>query len=150
MCSGRAGAVPGPGSGNWFRELVPGTSFGNGIRVSMGSDRFCGSKVPVQSGSEGCVKEVSKVSVFDGFRGVRFCSRGFDGTVSGNRVPGTRAIKKVPGQGFRQLLCTSKVYSCTLKVCFCTLKVCFCTLKVYLLCFASILFYVESTYAFVL
>ena len=27
------------------------------------------------SGSEGCVKEVSKVSVFDVFRGVRFCSR---------------------------------------------------------------------------
>ena len=52
------------------------------------------------------MKEVSKVSVFDGFRGVRFCSRGFDGTVSGNRVPGTRGIKKVPGQGFRQLLCT--------------------------------------------
>ena len=47
-----------------------------------GFDRFCGSKVPVQ--------KVSKVSVFDGFRGVRFCSRGFDGTVSGNRVPGTR------------------------------------------------------------
>ena len=37
-----------PGSGNRFRELVPGTSSGNRIRVSMGSDRFCGSKVPVQ------------------------------------------------------------------------------------------------------
>ena len=33
-----------PGSGNRFRELVPGTSSGNWIRVSMGSDRFCGSK----------------------------------------------------------------------------------------------------------
>ena len=76
--------------------------------------------------------EVSGVSVFDGFQGVRFCSRGFDGTVSGNRVPGIRGIKKVPGQGFRQLLCTAKVYSCTLKVYF-------CTLKVYLLFFASIL-----------
>ena len=94
-----------PGSGNRFREPVPRTSSGNRIWVS-------------------------KVSVFDGFRGVRFCSRGFDGTVSGNRVPGTGGIKKLPGQGFRQLLCTSKVYSCTLKVCFCTLKVCFCTLKV--------------------
>ena len=29
------------------------------------------------------MKEVSKVSVYDGFRGVRFCSRGFDGTVLG-------------------------------------------------------------------
>ena len=60
--------------------------------------------------------------------------------------PGTRGIKKVPGQGFRQLLCTSKVYSCTLKVYFCTLKVCFCTLKVYLLCFARLLFYFESIF----
>ena len=51
---GRAGAVPGrnrvpgTGSGNRFRELVPGTSSGNRIRLSMGSGRFCGSKVPVQ------------------------------------------------------------------------------------------------------
>ena len=60
--------------------------------------------------------------------------------------PGTRGIKKVRGQGFQQLLCTSKVYSCTLKVYFCTLKVCFCTLKVYLLCFARVLFYVESIF----
>ena len=53
-----------PGSGNRFRKLVQGTgsgnpfwvtgfpvrgtSSGNRIRVSMGSDRFCGSKVPVQ------------------------------------------------------------------------------------------------------
>ena len=64
------------GSGN----RVPGTSSGNRIRVSMGS--------------EGCVKEVSEVSVFDGFRG----ARGFDGTVSGNRVPGrfTSNLKKKP------------------------------------------------------
>ena len=40
--------VPGTGSGNWFREPVLGTSSGNWIRVSMGSDRFCGSKVRVQ------------------------------------------------------------------------------------------------------
>ena len=59
----------------------------------MGSNRFCGSKVP---GSEGCVPEVSKVSVFDRFRQVRFCSRGLDGTGSGNRVLGTRGIKKAP------------------------------------------------------
>ena len=59
----------------------------------MGSNRFCGSKVP---GSEGCVPEVSKVSVFDRFRQVRFYSRGLDGTGSGNRVLGTRGIKKAP------------------------------------------------------
>ena len=39
------------------------------------------------------------LTFFDGFRGVRFCSRGLDGTGSGNRVPGTRGIKKVPGSG---------------------------------------------------
>ena len=61
--SGRAGAVPG-------RNLVPGTGSGFSFR-----NRF----VP---GSEGCKPEVSKVSVFDGFRGVRFCSRGLDGTGS--------------------------------------------------------------------
>ena len=43
--------------------------------------------------------EVSKVSVFDEFRRVRFCSQGLDGTGSGNRVPGIRGIKKVPGFG---------------------------------------------------
>ena len=125
-----------PGSGNRFRELVPGTSSGNWIRVSMGSDRFCGSKVRVQ-----------KVA-WKRFR--RFpCLMGSEGLGSVPEVltePGTRGIKKVRGQGFQQLLCTSKVYSCTLKVYFCTLKVCFCTLKVYLLCFARVLFYVESIF----
>ena len=43
--------------------------------------------------------EVSKVSVFDEFRRVRFCSQGLDGTGSGNQVPGIRGIKKVPGFG---------------------------------------------------
>ena len=86
--------------GTGFREPVPGdrlwfwgSSSGNRIRASMGSDRFCGFKVP---GSEGCVL---KVSVFDGYRRVRFCSRGLDGTGSGNRVPGTKGIKKVPDSG---------------------------------------------------
>jgi len=37
--------------------------------------------------------------MFNGFQRVRFCSRGLDGTGSGNRVPGTRDIKKVPGSG---------------------------------------------------
>ena len=150
-----------PGSGNRFREPVPGTGSGNRFWELVLGDRFSGSGNQFWepgpgfhgfrqvlrfqgSGAEGCVPAVSKVSVFHGFREVRFCSRGFDGTVSGNRVPGARGIKKVPGQGFRQLLSTSKVYSCTLKVYFCTLKVCFCTLKVYLLSFASLLFYVES------
>ena len=104
-----------PGSGYRFRELwEPVLGTGSGFRWVPTGFAVLG------SGSEGYVKEVSKVSVFDGFRGVRFCSRGFDETVSGNRVPGTRGIKKVPGQGFRQLLCTSKVYSFTLKVYFCT------------------------------
>ena len=141
VCSGRAGAVPG-------RNRVPGTGSGNWFRQPPGFDGFRQVLRFQGSGSEGRVKEVSKVSVFDGFRGVRFCSQGFDGTVSGNRVPGTRGIKKVPGQGFRQLLCTSKVYACTLKVYSCTLNVYFCTfkvhfwtLKVYLLYFANILLY---------
>ena len=43
--------------------------------------------------------EVSKVSVFDEFRRVRFCSQGLDRISSGNRVPGIRGIKKVPGFG---------------------------------------------------
>ena len=105
------------------------------------------------------MKEVSKVSVFDGFRGVRFCSGSFDGTVFGNWVPGTRGIKKVPGQGFRRFLCTSKVDCCAVKVYFYTLicfffltpfcrdrvsRSCFCTFNIYLLCFASILVYDES------
>ena len=131
--------VPETGSGNRFWEPVLGDRFsGSGNQFWEPDPGFDGFRQVLRfqgSGSEGCVKEVSKVSVFDGFRGVRFCSRGFDGTVSGHRVPRTRGIKKVPGQGFRQLLCTSKVYSCTLKVYFCTLKVCFCTLKV---CFCAL------------
>ena len=59
----------------------------------------------------------AKVSVFDGFRRVRFCFRGLDGTGSGNRVWETRGIKKVPGSGvpkvtfyFERALCTLIVY----------------------------------------
>jgi len=86
VCSARAGAVPG-------RNRVPGTCFGNWFRCREPppNDRFCGSKVP---GSEGCVPDVSKVSVIGG---LRFCSRGLDGTRSRNRVLGTRGIKKVLG-----------------------------------------------------
>ena len=51
------------------------------------------------SGSEGCVKEVSKVSVFDGFRGVRFCSRSFDGTDFWE--PGSRNPRYYEGSGLR-------------------------------------------------
>ena len=75
---------------------------------------------------------------------------------SGNRVPGTKGIKKVPDSGdsvpkvprFRKLLCTLKVYFCTSKVYFCTSKVYCCTLKVYFctskVYFESILLYFES------
>ena len=98
---------------------------------------------------------------FDGFWQTRFCSRGLDATGSGNRVPGTKGIQKVPDSGdsvpkvpkvtlyfesillyFESYFCTSKVYLfcplkghfCTLKVYFCTLKVYFCTSKIYLFC----------------
>ena len=86
MCSGRAGAVPG-------RNLVPGTGSGFSFRNRFPEIGF--RTRGIVPGSEGCEPEVSKVSVFDGFPRVRFCSRGLDGTGSGNRVPGTR----VPGQG---------------------------------------------------
>ena len=66
--------------------------------------------------------EVSKVSVFDEFRRVRFCSQGLDGTGSGNRVPGIRGIKKVPGLEIPLPRFRSS-FVLTLKVCFCTLTV---------------------------
>ena len=81
MCSGRAGAVPG-------RNLVPGTGSGFSFQ-----NRF--PEIGFRTRGIVCEPEVSKVSVFDGYPRVRFCSRGLDGTGSGNRVPGTR----VPGQG---------------------------------------------------
>ena len=55
------------------------------------------SKIKALPGSQGCVPKVSKVSVFDGLRRVRFFSRGLDGAGSGNRVPRTGGIEKVPG-----------------------------------------------------
>ena len=58
----------------------------------------------------------SKVSAFDEFRWVRFCSRGLDGTGSGNRVLGTRGIKKVPGSG-DSVAKVPKVLICTLPQC---------------------------------
>ena len=87
------------------RNLVPGSVSGTGSPEIGFRTRG------IVPGSEGCEPEVSKVSVFDGFPRVRFCSRGLDGTGSGNRVPGTPSS----GPRFRKLLCTSKVYSCTLK-----------------------------------
>ena len=118
MCSGRAGAVlgrnwvPGTGSGGQvlrFREPVPGTGYAfrwfrqvllfQGSGFSFRETGFRTRGIAKVLGSEGCVPEVSKVSVFDEFRRVRFCSQGLDGTGSGNRVPGTRGIKKVPGFG---------------------------------------------------
>ena len=118
VCSGQA-----PG-----RNRVPGTGFrepvsewqvfrlGEPVLGTGSGFRYVPTGFAVPRFRPRRLKEVSKVSVFDQFRGVRLCSRGFDGTVSGNRVPRTRGIKKVPGQGFRQLLCTSKVYSCTFKM----------------------------------
>ena len=47
------------------RNRVPGTGF------AVPRNRVPDTKV---LGSEGCVPEGSKVSVFDGFRRVRFCS----------------------------------------------------------------------------
>ena len=120
--------------GTWFREPVPGSVSGTVSR------------------KPGSGPEVSKVSVFDGFRGVRFCSRGLDGTGSGHRVPGTR----VPGQGSESYSVLRK-YTLVLWKCTCTLKVYWCTLKVffvlwkytyvlrkYFLYFESILIYFES------
>ena len=59
--------------------------------------------------------EVSKVSVFDGFQGVRFCSRGLDGPVLGTgfREPNVLRRFRVPEIAFprfRELLCTSRKY----------------------------------------
>ena len=71
MCSGRVGAVSGTGSRFSFRNRFRETGF-------RPEALFRVQKV--------CEHEVSKVSVFDGFRGVRFCSRGLDGTGSGNRA----------------------------------------------------------------
>lgn len=53
------------------------------------------SKIKALPGSQVCVPKVSKVSVFDGLRRVRFFSRGLDGAGSGNRVPRTGGIEKV-------------------------------------------------------
>ena len=121
---------------------VPGNQFWEPGPGSDGFHRFCGSKVP---GSEGCVPEVSKVSVFNGSRQVRFCSRGLQGASSGNRVLGTQGSKKVPGSGDSipkvpkvtlylesillyyeniLLICKLNVWFCTLKVHFCTLPQC--------------------------
>ena len=108
-CWGGSGKEP--GSGNRFRET--------GVRTRC-----------IVPGSNGCEPEVSKVSVFDAFRAVRFCSRGLDGTGSGTGFPEPEVLRRF-GPRFRKLLCTSKVYSCTLKVHFCALKVYFCALKVY-------------------
>ena len=102
----------GTGSGGQvlrFREPVPGTGYAfrwfrqvllfQGSGFSFRETGFRTRGIAKVLGSEGCVPEVSKVSVFDEFRRVRFCSQGLDGTGSGNRVPGTRGIKKVPGFG---------------------------------------------------
>ena len=55
--------------------------------------------------------EVSKVSVFDGFRGVKFCSRCLDVIGSGNGFREPEVLRRfrvpeIPFPGFRKLLCT--------------------------------------------
>ena len=141
-----------PGSGNRFRELVPGTSSGNRIRVSMGSDRFCGSKVPVQkvawkrfrrfrclTGSEklGSVPEV----LTEPFLGTG-CQepevlRRFGAKVSDNysvlrkytlvHWKCTFVLWKYAFAHWKYTSCALQVYFSMLKVCFCSLKVSFCT-----------------------
>ena len=102
------GPVPGTGYAfRWFRQVL----LFQGSGFSFRETGFRTRGIAKVLGSEGCVPEVSKVSVFDEFRRVRFCSQGLDGTGSGNRVPGIRGIKKVPGleiplPRFRKLLCT--------------------------------------------
>ena len=83
---------PVPGTAGSGRQVLPFRGTSSGFQWVPTAD----TKVP---GSEGCVPESSKVSMFDGFRWVRFCSPGLDGTGSGNQVPETRGIKKVPCSG---------------------------------------------------
>ena len=74
---------------------------------------------------------------FDGFRRVRFCSRGLGGTGSGNQVPGTQGMKKVPDSGdsvrkvLKVTLYFDSIYLGILKVNFSSQKVYFCALRVY-------------------
>ena len=68
-------------------------------RVGSGKELGSGNRFRVTSFAVPRFRFSSKVSAFDEFRWVRFCSRGLDGTGSGNRVLGTRGMKKVPGSG---------------------------------------------------
>ena len=112
--------------GSGYKNRVPGTGSGNWFREP-----------------------------FDGFWQVRFCSRGLDGTGSGNLVPGAKGIKQVPDSGdsvpkvpkvtlyfesvllyFESILILSferalLYFESILKVYFCTLKVYF---RRYLFC----------------
>ena len=74
-CSGRAGAVRGTKTGFRTRGIA---------------------KVP---SSEGCVPEVSKLSVFDGFDGLGSKPPRFGRNRFWNRVPRTGGIFLVPGSG---------------------------------------------------
>ena len=106
-----------------------------------------------------------------GFRDNRLCSQSLDGSGSGNRVPGTRGIKKVPGSGdsvpkvppvtlyfesillyfestlillyFESLLLKLKIYWRTLKVC--TFEsILFLYFEKLFLYFESMFLYIES------
>ena len=124
---GGSGKEPGSCSGNWFREpvlgtcsgwqfLVRGTSSGNRVQVSMGSDRFL------------------RARGFEGFRGVRFCSQGFGGTVSDSYSvlrKYTLVLGKCTFVLWKYAFVSWKYTCCTLLVYFSTLKVCFCALRKY-------------------
>ena len=91
------------GTGSGFRWIPTG--------FAVPRNRVPDTKVP---GSEGCVPEGSKASVFDGFRRVRFCS--LDGT--GFRKPEVLRrfrVPTIPFPRFRKLLSTLKGHFCTLK-----------------------------------
>ena len=107
----------------------------------MGSDRFCGSKVPVQKVAW---KRNRRLRCLMGSEGL-----GSVPEVLTERCLGTGFQEPEVLRRFRAKVSDSysvlRKYTVVLWKCtFCTLKVCSCTLKVYLLCFASILFYVES------
>ena len=156
MCAGRAGAVPGkkrvPGkfregsgnrsgnrSGNWL-----GSRFQKPVPRFQGLDRFQGSRFqepvprgwrfhePVPMGSEVCID--SRVPRFQ--EPVPMVPR------SGNRVPGTKGIKKAPDSGGS----VPKVPRVTLyfEIYFCTRDVILLYFESMLLYFESILFYFES------
>ena len=157
---GGSGKEPGsgnPGSGNRFWVTgfaVPGNQF---REPDSGFDGFrqvlrfqeTGFRPPRFRVQKVACPRVGRFRCSMGSDGLGSVPRGLDGSGSGNRVPETRGIKKVPGSGdsvpkvpkvtfyferallyFESILCKLKVNFCTLKVYLCTLKVYVCTSKV--------------------